>query len=81
MTILTKSSASIAAMANTAGNVSAGATIGGGGILVIMGQNAPAIGAICVIIGLAATMVFKTIGYMELRRHNKAMETKDEKSN
>ena len=76
--MLTKSSASIAAVANTAGNVSAGATIGGGGILYIMGQNAPAIGAICVIIGLAATIVFKTIGYMENKRHNKAMEPKDD---
>lgn len=74
MTIITKSSAGAAALANTAGNVSAGATIGGGGILYMMGQNAPAIGAICVIIGLVATIGFKTIGFIELKRHHREIE-------
>ena len=76
--IAKKSAAGAAALANTAGNVSAGATIGGGGILYMMGQNAPAIGAICVIIGLIATIAFKTIGFIELKRHHREIEDRDD---
>jgi len=66
--------ATIAVTANAIGNGAGAGAIGGGGILYIMGQNAPAIGAICVIIGIVASLVFKTIGYLELKRHHRELE-------
>lgn len=70
--------ATIAITANTLGNTAGAGAIGGGGILVIMGQNAPAIGAICVIIVSIASVVLKTIGYIELKRHHREMEKPNE---
>jgi hypothetical protein len=73
MGMMTKTSI-LTQSANTIGNVAAGGTIGGGGILYAMGQNAPAIGAVCVVIGLVATIIFKLIAHREVVRHHREIE-------
>jgi len=59
-----------------AGNVALSATVGGGGILFWLGQNAPAIGAIAVIVGLLAGIYFKWSVLREQKRHNREIEKK-----
>lgn len=57
-----------------AGNVALSATVGGGGMLFWLGQNAPAIGAIAVIIGLGTGIYFKWSALREQKRHNRELE-------
>lgn len=57
-----------------AGNTFLAGTVGGGGMLFWLGQNAPAIGAIAVIVGLATGIYFKWSALREQKRHNKEIE-------
>lgn len=66
-----------AGIANFTGNAALTASVSGGGILYLIGQNAPAIGAIAVILGLIGGMYFKWKAHRETVRHNKAIEAKE----
>lgn len=70
MTLLTKANA---------GNTVLAGTVGGGGMLFWLGQNAPAIGAIAVIIGLLSGIWFKWSALQETKRHNREIENKRHK--
>lgn len=65
-----------AGIANFTGNTALTASVSGGGILYLIGQNAPAIGAIVVTLGLAFGVYFKWKAHRETVRHNKAVEAK-----
>ncbi len=76
MTIATKTTAAIAS-ANTIGNAAISGSVAGGGVLWWFGENATAVGAICVVIGLITGIAFKIIGIVELRRHHRELEGDD----
>lgn len=65
-----------ASIANFTGNAALTASVSGGGILYLIGQNAPAIGAIVVMLGLVFATYFKWKAHRETVRHNKAIEAK-----
>ena len=65
-----------ASIANFTGNTALTASVSGGGRLYLIGQNAPAIGAIAVILGLVGGTDFKWKAHRETVRHNKAIEAK-----
>ena len=65
-----------ASVANFTGNAALTASVSGGGILYLIGQNAPAIGAIAVMLGLVFGTYFKWKAHRETVRHNKAIEAK-----
>lgn len=66
-----------ASIANFTGNTALTASVGGGGILYLIGQNAPAIGAIAVMMGMIIGAYFKRKAHLETVRHNKAIEAKN----
>lgn len=66
----------ITSHANAIGNTTAAGTVFGGGALYWLDEHAAAVGALGVILGLIATIVFKTVGHLEQRRHNREMEKK-----
>ena len=76
MPIMAKTTAvtHILTSANTIGNAAIGGSVAGGGILWWFGENATAVGAICVVIGLIAGIIFKIIGHVELKRHHRKIE-------
>ena len=65
-----------AGIINFTGNTFLTGAVGGGGILYLIGQNAPAIGAIAVVLAFISGTYFKWKAHRETVRHNKAIEAK-----
>tara|TARA_R110000772_G_C13310276_1_gene440176 strand:- start:19805 stop:20038 length:234 start_codon:yes stop_codon:yes gene_type:complete len=73
MTTKTTTVAYIVENATAAGHASLGAMMGAS-VMLWLSENATAIGALGVIIGIMATIGFKILAYQETVRHNKAIE-------
>lgn len=57
-------------------NTAVASTVGGGGMLWWLGENAAGIGALAAIFGVLIALLFHVLNYIETKKNNKAIKAK-----
>lgn len=58
-------------------NAAVASTVGGGGMLWWLGENAAGIGALAAIFGVLIALLFHVLNYIETKKNNKKLLEKD----